>query len=784
MSLSIEVRQATNTYLTRCHAIQLTDTSDSLYRVRLTTEHENSAKTRETYARRIPDWLFCETLDPTSKGVLTLYKKREHGWHDMGTRSFDHRTTQPLEFEGTLLQLSFQTASLQALPSHVFSQVCWPSATNHSQDLMQIPALVEPLNRQDAVHLRNLWQKWQTEKDYCQHLCASRWHHLTNLKASFGDRFDLLPAKIHALFGAALQAACPSGPDQAYTASLAFFANSYVDRTTLEFLGEAFLWALHRMPNLDSLDRTGLAKKDGAAQRFFHNFILVPILESQARQQTARRLIADEIAPLWYRARTQNPDQAFFQAMIQSGTSNLVTLFKTEDPAILDHLLFGILDFSFELARDWRGLSDDFQRIAKLHARLGIPGDAIHQLKDPLDLVTSNLFHLTPPQHEALALHFEQILSLMTATQDRNEMVHREAMALSQIFAEELPDHVLESNQYQAIAQGGSYQQSFAQLEHGARLAWRNAARCIGRLYWNTLKVQDCRQLTTPKDVFEAILTHLNTATNGGKLQSTISVFRPKRPNEPFGPRIWNAQLIRYACYRQGDGSLLGDPASLQLTQAIQKLGWKPPALLGPFDVLPLVIEVPGHEPQIFEIPDDLVLQVPLHHPRHACFSELNLRWYAVPAIANFTLEIGGISYPAAPFNGWYMGTEIARNLSDQNRYNRLSQIASKLGLETRGDRSLWRDEALLVLNQAILHSFNEAGVTLANHHAASRQYMAHDQREKLAGREVPGDWAWLQPPMGGSICPIYHHVTHQFDSRPAYYQTPDPWLIRDGDDS
>lgn len=31
--------------------------------------------------------------------------------------------------------------------------------------------------------------------------------------------------------------------------------------------------------------------------------------------------------------------------------------------------------------------------------------------------------------------------------------------------------------------------------------------------------------------------------------------------------RIWNSQLIRYAGYRQPDGSVLGDPANVDITE-------------------------------------------------------------------------------------------------------------------------------------------------------------------------------------------------------------------------
>ena len=52
-------------------------------------------------------------------------------------------------------------------------------------------------------------------------------------------------------------------------------------------------------------------------------------------------------------------------------------------------------------------------------------------------------------------------------------------------------------------------------------------------------------------------------------------------------------------------------------------------------------------------------------------FEELGLKWYAVPAVANMLLDMGGLEFTACPFNGWYMGTEIgARDLCDVGRYD------------------------------------------------------------------------------------------------------------------
>ena len=124
---------------------------------------------------------------------------------------------------------------------------------------------------------------------------------------------------------------------------------------------------------------------------------------------------------------------------------------------------------------------------------------------------------------------------------------------------------------------------------------------------------------------------------------------------------------------RMHGGVICGDPASAGLTRLARELGWPGPARPGRFDILPLIVQAPGARPTWHELPSDAVLEVPLHHPDFSWFAELGLRWYAVPVISDMHLEAGGICYPAAPFNGWYMCTEIgSRDLGDAGRYNEL----------------------------------------------------------------------------------------------------------------
>jgi nitric-oxide synthase len=315
-----------------------------------------------------------------------------------------------------------------------------------------------------------------------------------------------------------------------------------------------------------------------------------------------------------------------------------------------------------------------------------------------------------------------------------------------------------------SIDETGTYTHSPAELTFGAKVAWRNASRCIGRLYWQSLLVRDRRDASSPEAVFGELLGHLRAATNDGRIRPLITVFAPQGPRGP-GVRIWNEQLVRYAGYTRPDGSVTGDPRYTGFTETVTGMGWRGAG--GRFDLLPVVVELPGQPPRWFDLPRAEVLEVPIRHPHLWWFEELDVRWHAVPAISNMRLDVGGVSYPAAPFNGWYMGTEIgARNLADADRYDLLPEIARRLGLDTRSDRTLWRDRALVELNLAVLWSFDQAGVRMSDHHTESARFLTHIGREEKAGRKVPADWSWIVPPVSGGLTPVYHRYYDEPDER------------------
>lgn len=362
---------------------------------------------------------------------------------------------------------------------------------------------------------------------------------------------------------------------------------------------------------------------------------------------------------------------------------------------------------------------------------------------------------------------------------DQPVSVKEEARAfLKQFFYEKGVPQAFEARWNEVekeIEQRGIYVQTYDELSFGAKLSWRNSARCIGRLFWQGLQVRDMRYLQTEDEIFEALCEHIQLATNGGNLRAVMTVFNPQQPGEP-GPRIWNPQLLRYAGYQLEDGSWIGDPANSALTQAALKLGWTPDQRTH-FDILPLIIQLPHREPKLFEIPKELVLEVSISHPDYKWFGDFELRWYALPAVSEMLFDCGGIRYTCAPFNGWYMGTEIgARNFSDDYRYNMLPIIAEKMGLDTRRDRSLWKDRALVELNIAVLHSFEQHGVKMVDHHAASNDFMEFVEQEAAAGRRIDARWSWIVPPLSGSLSKPFHVEWEEVVIKPNYFYQPRPF--------
>ncbi|TDM12083.1 nitric oxide synthase oxygenase [Macrococcus lamae] len=333
-------------------------------------------------------------------------------------------------------------------------------------------------------------------------------------------------------------------------------------------------------------------------------------------------------------------------------------------------------------------------------------------------------------------------------------VMHHELGISEEITAERL------SRIKTAIDTTGTYHHTSEELEYGAKVAWRNSNRCIGRLFWDKLHVLDRRHLTNEDELLGAVVHHIKYATNNGKIRPTITIFPQGTSIEaPF--IIVNDQLVRYT----------DDPIAAKLKQQIEQVS----SIRS--KILPLLYQF-NQQIKTFHIPEELIMEVPLIHPSCPAFSNLGLTWYAVPMISSMNLKIGGITYSCAPFNGWYMESEIAsRNMLDSYRYDLLEPIADAFNFDRSSTTTYWRDRTLIELNYVVYHSFKAAGVSIVDHHTASRQFEKFEQNEREAGRSVTGDWTWLIPPISPSLVHNFHKGYDNTYNNPNFYHRKCPFL-------
>jgi nitric oxide synthase oxygenase domain/subunit/sulfite reductase alpha subunit-like flavoprotein len=387
---------------------------------------------------------------------------------------------------------------------------------------------------------------------------------------------------------------------------------------------------------------------------------------------------------------------------------------------------------------------------------------------------------------DAFTRVYGYVVRMMTHPMIREERLIRDAETWFDLLAKEwrwLPEK-LQQRMLEVkleVSATGTYTHTSEELQYGAQVAWRNSAKCIGRISWNTLVVRDRRHVSEPTEVFHEVLEHLKLATGGTNLLSVMTVFRPRAPDELVGMRFWNSQFVRYAGYAgEGEnGDMLGDPANAEFTKYLIAKGlWTPPATKSPFDVLPLVIQIPGRaDPFVYQLPEDFVHQAPIVHPHHPKFTDLGLRWPTVPAITNFQMDIGGVSYNCVPFNGWFMELEVVRNLVE--RYQVSEKVAEAIGIPTT--EKLWQNRVFHEVAVAVLHSFEAAKFTMVDQHTAQASFLTHCERERDAGRECPAEWSWIGGMVGPGLNPLWHRPMRDFKiDGPEFRYCCDIWCTQD----
>ncbi|KAF1990629.1 hypothetical protein K402DRAFT_410120 [Aulographum hederae CBS 113979] len=315
---------------------------------------------------------------------------------------------------------------------------------------------------------------------------------------------------------------------------------------------------------------------------------------------------------------------------------------------------------------------------------------------------------------------------------------------------------------------GGSWYQHPAELEYGLRASWRNARRCIMRSEHEHLALCDLRRVRSSREMARTIVKGMQQAFNRGHILPTAFVFPPRLPGNR-GPMVWNHQILAFAGYRQEDGSVLGDPASVEITENMIEFGWKPPMNKTRWDILPLITMAENDAPYMMELPLEFKRTVQITHPRYEEeFRTLDLRWVLAPALSRLGFDIGGNQYTATPFIGWFMDAEIGiRNLADSFRYNVLPDVVEALRLSPEPETPLEDlpeymhlvalSRAQAELNFAVYYSYLHDHVMMIDTLSSSLEYQNFDEdRRDEVGYRLPADPYWIAPPQG-SIVPIWH---------------------------
>jgi nitric-oxide synthase len=80
-----------------------------------------------------------------------------------------------------------------------------------------------------------------------------------------------------------------------------------------------------------------------------------------------------------------------------------------------------------------------------------------------------------------------------------------------------------------------------------------------------------------------------------------------------------------------------------------------------------------------------------------------------------------------------------------------------------------------------VLHSFDAAGVTVADHHTEARRFLVHLAKEERAGRITPADWSWIVPPISGAATAVFHRYYDEAELRPSFVHHPDARALAHG---
>ena len=338
------------------------------------------------------------------------------------------------------------------------------------------------------------------------------------------------------------------------------------DRRNWGAAREAFLWAFRQVPYLEEYERTNLEQgQDSAFSRFFIQHVEEPMNEIREEQDAA--LAPDVVAQMRAGAEMMltRPQDAgtFFYTTLFDECPDIVHLFRTADMDALSRHLIDTVVFLSQAADEGTEQRDELRNLAKIHQVNQIPSRDYDRLVGPLLQTLSEFGHpLNERTSRGWQVLFSRVSRIVAEPMIQQERILSEARTFIDQVATELgwtdaKLHKRWSEIAREVRMTGVYTHTNEELDHGAKLAWRNAPKCIGRISWKSLIVRDCRHVTDADSIYGECLQHLRTATNGGNIEIVLTVFvrcNPANAGAPgCGTASWSAMqatrcpMVRYA---------------------------------------------------------------------------------------------------------------------------------------------------------------------------------------------------------------------------------------------
>ena len=351
--------------------------------------------------------------------------------------------------------------------------------------------------------------------------------------------------------------------------SAAYFAAHNLTRGHWEQARAALIWAIGKITPPDHLDPDAVTDETSSLEDFFDRAILEPMAAfAEEEAEALREAVVTDMRRGAERMKTcAHEAGSFFYQLLFETHPEVLQFFRTADMDTQAEHLIAAIAFLASAAGRSDGLGPELRNLAAAHQTHQVPTAAYPLLAGPM-IRTIDSFGgpLTPETRRGWEVLLNRVAHIVSEPMAAQERLASAASEFFDLIAAELhwPPTKREKRWSEVIVEiraTGSYSHTFEELEFGARVAWRNAPKCIGRISWRNLIVRDRRDVIEPEAMFRECVDHLRAANNDGNIETVMTVFRPTRPGERWGPRIWNSQLIRFAGYPQPDGAVVGDRA-------------------------------------------------------------------------------------------------------------------------------------------------------------------------------------------------------------------------------